>query len=136
MRGGITTSCLSVSVFFIVVSLSAAEPVACRVHADCGLRSQCGNWDTPDTCMCIRDVLVTNWPDCYEPASWVRTLGGSSFLRWLYPFCVADCVVSLQQFLFLLLLFGGNCLVHAVACVPFCVALYAHMKSDEQSKVR
>lgn len=66
----------SLLVVLLSSSVSAAGGSAaavCRYDRDCNQRGQCGKGvgdaGTQSTCRCLRDLLVSSYPQCYEPRS-------------------------------------------------------------------
>lgn len=75
MRGGMATPfCRSLAVSLVLATLSAAEPMTCVAWSECGPRGQCGNMAISGRCMCMRNLIFTNYPKCYEPSSWVSAI--------------------------------------------------------------
>lgn len=122
---------------------SSNETLVCTAHHECGLRGVCGSSTVSGTCTCVRDLLYTNYPKCYEPLSWVRVSNQwFSFAarqpRMAFtgtPYAYLQSARNMQRMGFLLVVYGGNGLLHAVACVHFFSALRAFIKGEAVTKV-
>lgn len=70
---------LIVSLGWTAALTSSNETLVCTARHGCGLRGICGSHTVSGTCLCVRDLLYTNYPKCYEPLSWVRSVKATVF---------------------------------------------------------
>lgn len=135
---------LIVSLGWTAALTSSNETLVCTARHGCGLRGICGSHTVSGTCLCVRDLLYTNYPKCYEPLSWVRSVKATVFFalrlvnrewRLLLRLSYLQNARDLQRMGFLLVVYGGNGLLHAVACVHFFSALRAFIKGETVTKV-